>query len=605
VVLPPAITGHPAPQSGPVCPRACLAVGAHRRIAEQDLWLLAAGVAAFGAAALLAILLAAEAVVSRSAPLVWWLGGGLVVTLALTCSTCTYAARHLSPGRGRDPLTGLPDRGSFLAALDLALRRADSGAAAPDGGRIALILLDLEGFRALNDTFGHGAGDDVLRQTASHLRQWLATTGAAPDRPEVRPPGRPVHGARPVRCPRYGVAARLAGDEFALLIETTADTEALRRALQRLLASLAGVGVRPSGPACLSPDASAGLALYPEHARSSEDLLRCADRALRRAQCHGGVAVFDRRRDDVRAGEELDLLREVGRARQEDGPNLGYRPKMDFAGRTTGLEALVFRPADDSVDGPVDGSAVRSVDEDGWGPPGMYVSAAEAARLRWCPHTEILDAVVRHARHWWSQGLCLPVEIQVPAGEITEDGFASAVLDCLGRNGLPAHALELGVTGATGPDGWRSAAAALAEIRHAGVAISTSGPGMGAPSFHGLYELPADALRIDRRLVARIVSDEDDAAVVRCCVELAHLLGMDVVAAGVEDRATWGRLRDMGVDAVQGRFVSSVLPADDVADWLRERRAPTGAEPVAPAVPGPRSGMGRRTSMGAVTVAGV
>ncbi|MFF5444867.1 putative bifunctional diguanylate cyclase/phosphodiesterase [Streptomyces sp. NPDC012888] len=432
-----------------------------------------------------------------------------------------WIARARAEEQLRDPLTGLPNRQWLLERAWSALDEAERL-----GTRSALVLIDLDRFRAVNDTLGHLAGDRLLLQIAERLRHAL---------------------------PADAEVARLGGDEFAVLLPTTDSTTSAQRVARGLVAEL-GSPLDLDG-LTLVLEASAGLAVFPEHALDAEGLLRRADVAMYQAKRdRTGVEVYESKRDS-NTPDRLGLLGDLRRALDLGEVELHYQPKVRFDGHVAGLEALVrwVHP------------------ERGRVPPDEFISIAETSGLM--PHlTEyVLETALAQVARWRAQGLKVPVAVNVSPRDVHTPGFAGAVAARLARHGVPAGALQLEITEHVLLEDPQRAADTMAGLTGHGVKMSLDDFGTGYSSLVHLRRLPVSELKIDRSFVARLAVDAQDAEIVRCTVDLAHSLGLLVVAEGVEDDETWERLRDLGCDAVQGWLVAAAMPPQEATAWLLAR----------------------------------
>ncbi|MFE1839546.1 putative bifunctional diguanylate cyclase/phosphodiesterase [Streptomyces sviceus] len=432
-----------------------------------------------------------------------------------------WMARARAEEQLRDPLTGLPNRQWLLERIWSALDDAERIDA-----RAALMLIDLDRFRSVNDTLGHLAGDRLLLQIADRLRLAL---------------------------PRGAEAARLGGDEFAVLLPIADSTTSATRVARNLVAAL-------SSPLDLDGltlvlEASAGVAVFPDHAVDAEGLLRRADVAMYQAKRdRTGVEVYESKRDS-NTPDRLGLLGDLRRALDAHEVQLHYQPKVRFDGQVAGLEALVrwVHP------------------ERGKVPPDEFIAIAESSGLM--PHlTEyVLDTALAQVAEWRAQGLYVPVAVNVSPRDVHTPGFAGSVAARLARHGVPAGALQLEITEHVLLEDPSRAADTLAALTGHGVKMSLDDFGTGYSSLVHLRRLPVSELKIDRSFVAKLAVDTEDAEIVRCTVDLAHSLGLLVVAEGVEDDETWERLRDMGCDAVQGWLVAAAMPPEETTAWLLAR----------------------------------
>ncbi|GHF49958.1 GGDEF-domain containing protein [Streptomyces mashuensis] len=451
-----------------------------------------------------------------------------------------WIARARAEEQLRDPLTGLPNRQWLLERTWTALDEAERA-----GDRAALVLIDLDRFRSVNDTLGHLAGDRLLLQIAERLRLAL---------------------------PRDAEAARLGGDEFAVLLPSADSLTGAQRVARALVADL-GSPLDLDG-LTLVLEASAGVAVYPDHALDAEGLLRRADVAMYQAKRdRSGVEVYEARRDG-NTPDRLGLLGDLRRALDAGQVELHYQPKVAFDGHVEGLEALVrwVHP------------------ERGRVSPDEFIAIAESSGLMPRLTEYVLETALGQVAKWWAMGLEVPVAVNVSPRDVHTPGFAGSVAARLARHGVPAGALQLEITEHVLLEDPQRAADTLAGLTGHGVKMSLDDFGTGYSSLVHLRRLPVSELKIDRSFVARLAIDNEDAEIVRCTLDLAHSLGLLVVAEGVEDDETWERLRDLGCDAVQGWLVAAAMPPDETTAWLRlrsgaGRRPPVAAEAVPAADP--------------------
>ncbi|MET9591615.1 bifunctional diguanylate cyclase/phosphodiesterase [Streptomyces sp. NPDC006516] len=511
-------------------PEVLLAAGAYLLVTRVLLWYAHAsqtgGLPTIARTALLRQGLVAVALLGI-APLICVVASAMPVLLPLfavpliALDSTLWIARARAEEQLRDPLTGLPNRQWLLERTWTALEEAAS-----TGSRSALVLIDLDRFRAVNDTLGHLAGDRLLLQIAERLRLAL---------------------------PRGAEAARLGGDEFAVLLPTADSTTSAQRIARHLVAEL-------SSPLDLDGltlvlEASAGVAVHPDHALDAEGLLRRADVAMYQAKRdRTGVEVYESKRDS-NTPDRLGLLGDLRRALDAREVELHYQPKVRFDGQVAGLEALVrwVHP------------------ERGRVPPDEFIAIAESSGLM--PHlTEyVLETALAQVARWRAQGLYVPVAVNVSPRDVHTPGFAGSVAARLARHGVPAGALQLEITEHVLLEDPQRAADTLAGLTGHGVKMSLDDFGTGYSSLVHLRKLPVSELKIDRSFVARLAVDNEDAEIVRCTIDLAHSLGLLVVAEGVEDDETWERLRDLRCDAVQGWLVAAAMPPQETTAWLRAR----------------------------------
>ncbi|MBV9023390.1 MAG: bifunctional diguanylate cyclase/phosphodiesterase [Streptomycetaceae bacterium] len=432
-----------------------------------------------------------------------------------------WMARARAEEQLRDPLTGLPNRQWLLERTWSALDQAERL-----GERAGLVLIDLDRFRSVNDTLGHLAGDRLLLQIAERLRLAL---------------------------PCGAEVARLGGDEFAVLLPGCDSPTRAQRVARTLVAAL-GSPLNLDG-LTLVLEASAGVAVFPDHAVDTEGLLRRADVAMYEAKRdRSGVEVYEATRDG-NTPDRLGLLGDLRRALDSGDVTLHYQPKVRFDGKVTGLEALVrwVHPERGRVN------------------PEEFIAIAETSGLMPQLTEYVLDTALAQVARWRKMGIEVPVAVNVSPRDVHTPGFAGAVAARLARHGVPPGALQLEITEHVLLEDPQRAADTLAGLTGHGVRMSLDDFGTGYSSLVHLRRLPVSELKIDRSFVARLVVDTEDAEIVRCTVDLAHSLGLLVVAEGVEDDETWERLRDMGCDAIQGWLVAAAMPPEEMTAWLRIR----------------------------------
>ncbi|AEW96682.1 MULTISPECIES: putative bifunctional diguanylate cyclase/phosphodiesterase [Streptomycetaceae] len=432
-----------------------------------------------------------------------------------------WIARARAEEQLRDPLTGLPNRQWLLERTWSALDQAER-----NGERAALVLIDLDRFRSVNDTLGHLAGDRLLLQIAERLRLAL---------------------------PRGAEAARLGGDEFAVLLPGCDSPTRAQRVARTLVAAL-GSPLNLDG-LTLVLEASAGVAVFPDHAVDAEGLLRRADVAMYEAKRgRSGVEVYEATRDG-NTPDRLGLLGDLRRAIDHGDVELHYQPKVGFDGRVAGLEALLrwVHP------------------ERGRVSPEEFIAIAESSGLMPQLTEYVLETALAQVARWRAMGIEVPVAVNVSPRDVHTPGFAGSVAARLARHGVPPAALQLEITEHVLLEDPQRAADTLAGLTGHGVKMSLDDFGTGYSSLVHLRRLPVSELKIDRSFVARLVVDSEDAAIVRCTVDLAHSLGLLVVAEGVEDDETWEHLRDLGCDAIQGWLVAAAMPPEEATSWLRSR----------------------------------
>ena len=433
-----------------------------------------------------------------------------------------------------DPLTDLPNRVLLLDRVDQALRRARR-----EGGAFALLLVDVDRFKEVNDSLGHAAGDALLKEVARRFGGALRASDTV---------------------------ARLGGDEFAILLPSVGAPQAaaLARKLQTALETPCIVEGHE-----LYVEASIGAALYPLHGDDAETLLRHADVAMYAAK-RGGAESYRlySSESDPYSPARLALVEDLHRAIDQEGLTLHYQPKVNLAGRVDAVEAL----------------ARWEHAERGWVPPGEFVPLAEATNLikhltRW-----VLYEALAQCRRWLDQGLRLQVSVNLSMVDVHDANIVDMVLTCLTEHNVPASLLRLEITETAVMTEPGRIMAVLQRLRDIGVELAIDDFGTGYSSLSYLKQLPVRVLKIDRSFVRDMLTSESDTAIVRATIDLGHTLGMAVVAEGVEDAATWEALSEMGCDEAQGYHFSRALPADELASWHSQWVACANSDAAGPEV---------------------
>jgi diguanylate cyclase (GGDEF)-like protein len=450
-----------------------------------------------------------------------------------------YALAHY------DQLTGLPNRTLFREHIAAMLARQ---AARP--GTLAVLMIDLDGFKQINNTLGNDIGDEVLRETGRRLQCVLG------DDPLV---------------------ARLGGDEYAVLCRRAAGAKGALRTAAEIQGGLeAPVRV---GDVALNVEASVGIAVLEDRAEDPDRLLQRTGVALARAQARRSrVEVYSRDRDSFDATRLL-LLGEVRGALDRDEFELHYQPKIDLgSGRVTGVEALVrWRH-------PTRGLLM----------PMAFIPLVEQTALVGPVMLRLIDEALAQAVRWRRRSVDLDVAVNLSARNLLDRDLPSQIAALLARHALPAERLTLEVTeSATLVDPER-AVEVLGMLGESGCCVSIDDFGTGNASIGYLAALPASEVKIDRSFVADICASDRTDAIVRSIIDLARDLRLRVVAEGIETVAVMERLVALGCDVGQGLLISRPLPAAELTAWLASiRGAPLGSRPRRTPVGG-GLGQGRR-----------
>jgi diguanylate cyclase (GGDEF)-like protein/PAS domain S-box-containing protein len=441
----------------------------------------------------------------------------LSVTLDITerkqVQELNYLAHH-------DGLTALPNRLLFNDRLEHDILIGNR-----ENKPLALLLMDLDRFKEINDTFGHHKGDSVLQQLAPRVRGLLRDSDTF---------------------------ARLGGDEFGILLPG-ASIEGAVLAAEKIAGALSQAFVVDG--LSLEIGASIGIALFPEHGANADALMRHADAAMYAAkQSRLGHAVYAAEQDqnDPLRPALIDDLRRVADC---DQWVLHYQPEVDLkSGLVTGAEALVrWRH-------PLEGLVF----------PNAFIPLAERSGLikpvdRW-----VLDAALRQCRDWQRSGLAISVAVNLSARSLQDPKLPVHAARLLRRYDLRPGRLTLEIADSVMIAELNHAIDTLLQLSRMGVRISIDDFGAGYASLSHLRKLPIHQIKIDKTFVANITGDVDGAEVFRLVVELAQRLGLRVVAEGVESREVWDKLVAIGCDAAHGYYVCRPVPAEKFNGWLKE-----------------------------------
>jgi len=421
-----------------------------------------------------------------------------------------------------DPLTGLPNRALFYSLLDQVLSEAHRNRTYG-----ALLFLDLNRFKNVNDSFGHTPADSILREVGRRLTATLRS---------------------------QDLVSRLGGDEFVIALPDITRSEHAGHVAQKLLAAVAEPFLVEQHEVLLS--ASIGISVFPDDGRDPETLVKNADVAMYRAKKLGNSThVFYSHEMNLRSLDQLKLEGNLRRAVERGELRLHYQPQLDLAsGRINGAEALLrwYHP------------------EQGMISPAQFIPVAEETGLIIPIGEWVIDAACRQIRAWIDQGLP-PVRVAV---NLSTRQFSAAlpktVLDIIARHGVPSDSLELEITESMLMHNADSVVAMMREFGEAGILMALDDFGTGYSSLSYLKRFPIDNLKIDQSFVRGIPADQDDSAIARAIISMAKNLRLSVIAEGVETAAQMEFLREAGCDEIQGYYFSRPLPADEFAALLEK-----------------------------------
>ncbi|RQO42974.1 bifunctional diguanylate cyclase/phosphodiesterase [Variovorax sp. KBW07] len=448
-------------------------------------------------------------------------------SLEETNAELTQANRELQKRAFTDALTGLPNRILFEDRLRHALLRMERANQLQVEERIAVLFVDLDGFKPINDSFGHAAGDQILRAAAERLAQTTRESDTV---------------------------ARIGGDEFLLLLEGVRDRAECAQAANRVLRALSEpfsvLGKR------LQIACSIGIVLHPEQG-DADKLVANADAAMYEAKrAGGGNYVMFESHMGADAARQLQLQSDLRRAVELKQFELYYQPKINGVGHAiSGVEALVrWNHPQQGLIGPND-----------------FIGLAERFGLIVRLGDWILDEACRQIAQWKAQGTCMSVAVNLSVMQLREIDFVARVEQALARHEVPASLLLCEITESVAMEDIKATQRTFEGLARVGVFLSIDDFGTGYSSLSHLRKLPARQVKIDRSFVQDLQTKDDARAVVDAVIRLAHALGLNVVAEGVENEAQRDILLAMGCDELQGFLFSRPLPPSDLLAWHLQR----------------------------------
>ena len=442
-----------------------------------------------------------------------WLSQRIARNFHAETAALTHRALH-------DSLTGLPNRTLLFERLTHTLEEAHR-----HGNPVGLFILDLDRFKEVNDTLGHHSGD-LLLQTV----------------------GERVHGL----LRRSDTIARLGGDEFAILLPHTPLSRA-QRCAEKIIDCLETP--IPTAGVDLDIDVSIGIAMYPDHGTDAESLLQHADVAMYKAKEHNlGYAIYEPR-EDRHSVRRLTLMAELRAAIEKHQLELHYQPKLCLkTRRVVGVEALVR----------------WNHPEYGYVPPDEFIPLTEQSGLIFPLTDWVLREALRQCDHWHKTGLHLQVAVNLSTCSLQDAQCASKIAKLFSNRLVAANQLVLEITESAMMTDVNRAMDVVSALDAIGVCLSIDDFGTGFSSLSHLKRLPVDELKIDRTFVQDMERDESDAILIHSIIDLAHNMGLRVVAEGVESAGAIEMLDRMGCDIVQGYHISRPLPAREFESWLEQ-----------------------------------
>ena len=420
-----------------------------------------------------------------------------------------------------DRLTNLPNRALFADRIQQAILISQR-----EKQSFAIVAVDLDRFKVVNDALGHPVGDQVLQQVAERSHSCLRASDTF---------------------------ARMGGDEFTILLPNTPNLDGAQILAKKILAAIkkpmlvAGQSIEVS--------ASLGIALFPEHGNTAEVLLRNADAAMYEAKrTQAGYTIYHINLNQ-HAKDRMQLQGELRTAIENNELVLHYQPKIDFASaRISGVEALV------RWQHPTRGLLF----------PDAFIELAEATGQIKALTLVVLRKALDQSEVWYRSGLNLTVAVNISSLSIQDPEFPDQLSDLLKGVNIPVSRLELEITETAVMTGTEHAVECIKRLNQLGLQIAIDDFGTGYSSMSRLKELLVAQIKIDKSFVKDMAVNHNDAMIVRSTVELGHSLGMKVIAEGVEDQAAWDKLKALSCDSAQGYYMGRPIPVDKFNAWLQE-----------------------------------
>jgi diguanylate cyclase (GGDEF)-like protein/PAS domain S-box-containing protein len=428
-----------------------------------------------------------------------------------------YQATH-------DALTGLLNRSVLLPRIDAAIADAQ-----PSGAGFSVMVIDLDGFKEVNDALGHQSGDLLLKEVGKRI------LGALGDSDTL---------------------IRLGGDEFAVVFCSGCESDAAERAAQELLQAIREPFLLNELQVRIS--ASIGIARYPQDGADSGKLMRQADIAMYRSKREGiGYSLYDHSEGE-RSANRILLMADVRNAISRGEFLLYFQPKVALSdGHTIGFEAL----------------ARWQHHERGLISPAEFIPLIEVSDLIHPFTAWVLESAVAECARWHEDGSNATVAVNISTRNLLDAGLPERLKDCLHRHRLLPGSLELEITESSVMADPVRSLEVLTRLHQIGVKISIDDFGTGYSSLAYLQKLPVDSLKIDRSFVGQMQEHRDAMAIVSSIIGLAHTIDVSVVAEGIENESVMTALRELGCDYAQGYHVARPMPAHKARIWLKERMA--------------------------------
>lgn len=445
--------------------------------------------------------------------------GSLYRLFASASKTLERRAKEKEHQALHDVLTGLANRALFHDRLKLALRTAER-----ERHGVAVMIMDLDRFKEINDTLGHQSGDIVLQEAARRLVRTLRETDTI---------------------------ARLGGDEFALLLPNVPDPAVSLNVADKIQHAL----MQPFLVHGLTLDirASVGVALFPDHGKDVETLIQRADIAMYLAKSAKTGCEFYTSERDQYSPSRLALVGEMKEAVDQGEFVLHYQPKVSLkTGEVGGVEALLrwYHPLRELI------------------PPDEFIPLAEHTGLIEPITRYVLDEALRQCNEWRKDEMAMPIAVNLSARSLLDENFPEHVERALKRWQVPPSLLQFEITESTLISDPKRALGVLTRLSQMGIGLSVDDFGTGYSSLSHLRRLPLKELKIDKSFVMNMAQDENDLVIVRSTIDLGRNLGLQVVAEGVENAEVWAKLGELGCDYGQGYYNARPMPGNELGQWL-------------------------------------